>query len=161
MNKYISLDEELPSIPTKTIPQKIREVFENNSLTINSIEHINQYNIYKILVNTTDLIKCKKIFKRRFEEKPDFEYEYNGYVFEATPELKKQITESNLIYISCYDINDKLCFIIGEKETGIFTKIIRSYKYHHLPCELKWKVTNITRYTYSRVMNYEHGEVIM
>jgi hypothetical protein len=140
---------------------QLNDLIETQFSEIDKIEYIKEHHVIKILLNHFDSVKCKKIFKRRFEEKPEYVYEYNGYVFEATPELKNKILAINLIFISCYDVDDKLCIIVGEKETGVFTKIIRSYKYHHLPCELKWKVTNITRYKYSRVMRYDLGEVIM
>ena len=161
MNNSTLVDENQP-FARKTIHEKIVELFDGNCGRIIHIEYIQKYHIYKILVNTgINFTECKKIYKRRLEKKKDGIYEYNGYMFTPSTKLQTKLNNIDLKYISCYDYDNKLCIIAGVSENNIFSKLKRIIHHHQLPYEIKWKVTNITRYDRMQDVFYGYGNPIL
>jgi hypothetical protein len=110
------------------------------------IEFSENGSVIKVMLNNIRVPQQhKKSLKSRYIYDNNILYDYRGYVLDITEELKRKISELELKYLCCFDVNDKLCLVLGVKHKTTWNKIKSFFNMYNIPDEWSWKITEVIK----------------
>jgi len=114
--------------------------------TIGTIEFSENGSMIKVVLNNIQVPQHhKKILKSRYIYDTNILYDYRGYVLDITDELKRKISELELKYLCSFDVNNKLCLVLGVKNKTNWNKIKSFFNMYNIPDEWSWKITEVIK----------------
>lgn len=97
--------------------------------------------IMVILQNVAVSPQHDKIHKKRTIFRGGDMVHQIGYTLKVSRLLKQSLSQVGLKYLSSYDVEGKLCLILGLKPRNINEKIRHFLNLYNIPVDWKWKIT--------------------